>query len=323
MTGRRRGEFELIADLFAPLARSYPLAFGLTDDAAVLAPAPGEEIVVTADALIAGVHFPDDERADWVAQKALRVNLSDIAAMGARPHSYVLTIALPENLGEAWLERFVAGLAADQAAFGIVLIGGDTVSTSGPLALSITMFGLARSGQRLRRNGARPGDRVVVSGTVGDAALGLKVVTGAVAGAGRAFLAERYRLPTPRIALGQHLVGRASAALDVSDGLIADLGHICETSGVGARIEAARVPLSEPAAALVAERPEFFETVLTGGDDYELLFTVPPTVELEPLETAAGVGLSVIGGIVHGSGVVALDAEGHALDLARPGYSHR
>jgi len=323
MTGRRRGEFELIADLFAPLARSYPLAFGLTDDAAVLAPAPGEEIVVTADALIAGVHFPADERADWVAQKALRVNLSDIAAMGARPHSYVLTIALPETVGEPWLERFVAGLAADQAAFGIVLIGGDTVATSGPLALSITMFGLARSGQRLRRNGAKPGDRIVVSGTIGDAALGLKVVTGALPAAGRAFLAERYRLPTPRIALGQRLIGLATAALDVSDGLIADLGHICDTSGVGARVETARVPLSGPAAALVAERPEFLETALTGGDDYEFLFTVPPTIALDPVASAAGVALTVIGGIVPGGGVVALDAGGGALDLERPGYTHR
>jgi thiamine-monophosphate kinase len=323
MSGRRRGEFELIADLFAPLARSYPLAFGLTDDAAVLAPAPGEEIVVTADALIAGVHFPVDERADWIARKALRVNLSDIAAMGATPHSYVLTIALPEHLDEAWLERFVAGLAEDQAAFGIVLIGGDTVATSGPLALSITMFGIARTGQRLRRNGARPGDRIVVSGTIGDAALGLKVVMGTLTQAGLAFLAERYRLPTPRIALGQRLVGLATAALDVSDGLIADLEHICDTSGVGARVETARVPLSGPAAALVAGRPEFLETVLTGGDDYELLFTLPPTVALAPIESAAGVALTVIGGIVASGGVVALDADGRALDLKRPGYAHR
>ncbi|MSP52311.1 MAG: thiamine-phosphate kinase [Alphaproteobacteria bacterium] len=325
MTGpTRRGEFRLVADVFAPLASSYPLAFGLTDDAAVIASAPDEELVVTADALIAGVHFPTTERADLIARKALRVNLSDVAAMGGRPLSYVLTMALPEAVDEAWIELFAKGLKRDQDEFGVILIGGDTVATPGPLALSITMFGATPMGRRLRRNGARPGDTIVVSGTIGDGALGLKVALGEYEGrSDLAFLAERYRLPSPRVALGRKLIEVATAGLDVSDGLIADLGHICETSHVGARVEAARVPLSAPAASLLAENPDLLGTILGGGDDYELLFTVPPLTMLPPLVAAGGVALTPIGTIVDQRSVDVVDVHGRPLELGRAGYTHR
>ncbi|MDF2781719.1 MAG: thiL, partial [Geminicoccaceae bacterium] len=265
------GEFAFIAERLRPLAAGSPGALDLADDAALLDPPAGSELVLTKDAMVAGVHFlPDDPPGD-IARKLLRVNLSDLAAMGAAPLGYLLALIRPKATAEDWLAEFCRGLAEDQATFGIGLLGGDTVSTPGPLALSLTALGHVPRGAALRRGGAKPGDDIWASGTLGDAALGLKVLQGELeaAPAVGAQLVERYRLPQPRLALGQTLRGLASAALDVSDGLLADLGHILETSAVGAEIHAAALPLSPAARALPGVR----EAALAGGDDYELLFT--------------------------------------------------
>ncbi|MGH6719309.1 MAG: thiamine-phosphate kinase, partial [Alphaproteobacteria bacterium] len=249
-------EFEAIARLFAPLAAAEPGALGLADDAAVLAPPAGRHIVVTTDVIAAGVHFLADDPADLVARKLVRVNLSDLAAMGAEPWVYLLGLTLVRPVDRDWLAAFAAGLAVDQAAFGITLAGGDTTAHDGPTVLSLTALGTVAPGAALRRGTARDGDTVWVSGTLGDAALGLRVLRGEfprLAAASRDHLAARYRLPTPRLDLGRGLVGLAHAALDVSDGLLADLGHICVASGLGASIQVDRLPLSPAARAVGAD----------------------------------------------------------------------
>ena len=273
------GEFELIARYFAPLAAGNAGALGLKDDAGLVTPSPGCTQVVTTDTLVEGVHFLTADPARTVARKLLRVNLSDLAAMGARPLCYLLALSLSETAEAGWVEDFAAGLGADQQGFGVVLVGGDTTATPGPTNLTLTALGEVPSGEELRRSTARIGDSVYVSGTIGDAALGLRSLQGGLAGlaeAAAAALAERYRLPIPRVSLGSALRRLASAAIDVSDGLIADIGHVCEASGVAARLERARLPLSDAAAMAVAADPASFDLVLAGGDDYELAFTARP-----------------------------------------------
>lgn len=316
------GEFELIERLLKPLAVGHPAALGLADDAAVLAVAAGMELVVAKDAIVAGVHFLPDDPADLVAGKLLRVNLSDLAAMGAAPLAYLTALACPKDLPAGWLADFARGLARDQAAFGLGLIGGDTVSTPGPLVLTLTILGLVPAGQALRRIGARPGDHVMVSGTLGDGALGLRVLRGLAAlEEDVLYLGDRYRTPQPRVALGQALRGIASAAIDVSDGLLADLRHIARESGVGAVVEADRLPLSPAAAGL----PDARRSALTGGDDYELLVTIPPAHVAAALAAAAatGVPLTRIGQIDDRAGeVTVVTADRRPFPVERPGWTH-
>jgi thiamine-monophosphate kinase len=310
-------EFALIARHFAPLAGEGALALG--DDAALLDPPAGRSLVLAADAMIAGVHFLPDDPPETIGRKLLRVNLSDLAAMGAAPLGYLMTTAFPRDISDAWIARFAAGLAADQARFGLAVLGGDTVSTPGPLALSLTILGTVAPGAALRRNGARAGDEIWVSGTIGDGALGLLAARGDLADPD-GFLATRYRLPEPRVALGEALVGVARAAMDVSDGLVQDLGHLCRASGVSAEIEAARVPLS-PAARRhwPAERAR----VLTGGDDYELLFAAPPGAPVAEAAARAGIPATRIGRFTAGPpGVTVLDEAGAAIALPTGGWSH-
>ncbi|MGH6900683.1 MAG: thiamine-phosphate kinase, partial [Geminicoccaceae bacterium] len=239
------GEFAFIARRLRPLATAEG-ALGLADDAALLDPAPGRQLVLAKDAMVAGVHFLGDDPPAQIARKLLRVNLSDLAAMGAAPLGYLLALARSKEIADVWLGEFCAGLAADNAEFAIPLLGGDTVATPGPLTLSLTALGEVPKGAALLRGGARPGDDIWVSGTLGDAALGLEALQGKldVTGEARAYLIERYRLPRPRLALGQALRGTASAAIDISDGLIADLGHVLEVSEVGAELHADALPLS-------------------------------------------------------------------------------
>ncbi|MGE0669185.1 MAG: thiamine-phosphate kinase [Sphingomonadales bacterium] len=319
---RRLGEFELIGRLFAPLAG--PGGLGLEDDAALIEPPDGCDLVATKDMTVSGVHFLPDDPADLVARKLLRVNLSDLAAMGASPQGYLLGLSLPPEIGDDWLIAFAAGLARDQAEFGIALLGGDTTSTPGPLTLSLTALGVVSRGKILRRAGASPGDAVFVSGTIGDGALGLLALRGEVEDRD-GYLAGRYRLPVPRLALGGGLPGVASAGLDISDGLVADLGHLCAASGMGAIIEAARIPLSDSVRRLVEGRPALMASVLTGGDDYELVFSAPPSAvpAIETLSARAGVAVTRIGSIEEGEGVRVRDGEGRDITPEVPGFRHR
>ena len=318
-------EFQRIARFFAPLAA--PGGLGLLDDAALIDPPHGQQLVVTADAIVAGVHFLPEDPADLVARKLLRVNLSDLAAKGAEPLFYLMTLALPEACDERWLADFASGLAADQAEFGIRLLGGDSVATPGPASLSLTAIGGVPAGAAIRRRGARAGDLVCISGTIGDAALGLAGLTGRLPHAGAAAcaaLAGRYRLPQPRLALGLSLRGLAHAMIDVSDGLVADLGHVCAVSSVAARIEAARVPLSPAARDLLAGDPALLRLILAGGDDYELLFTVArdDLAAAEAAGRAIGLPVREIGRIEPGQGVRVTDAAGREIELAATGYRH-
>ena len=315
------GEFELIDRVLKPLARGYPGALDLTDDAALVDVPAGQQLVVAKDAIVADVHFLADDPPDLIAGKLLRVNLSDLAAMGAKPLGYLTALARPKDISDAWLRRFAAGLMVDQQRFGCHLLGGDTTSTHGPLTLSLTILGLVPTGQALLRSGARVGDEVWVSGTLGDAALGLRVLRGLAATEDETMaLVDRYRTPRPRLALGQALRGLATAAIDVSDGLVADLGHICETSRVAATIEVASLPLSRIARGIPGAR----EAALAGGDDYELLFTVPAArrAEVEALAAKFDHGLARIGRIEAGSGVRVIDLDGRERPLDRLGWRH-
>ncbi len=322
------GEFETIDRLFAPLAAGWPGAFDLKNDAATLALEPGEEAVLTLDTMTEGVHFLPGDPPEQVAQKLLRVNLSDLAAMGAVPSGYLLSLARPKTLPDSWLEAFVTGLRQDQEAYGIHLLGGDSTSIKGPLSLSATAIGRLPKGSALTRSGAQVGDLLFVSGSIGDAALGLKVLSGEVLGLEQAdadFLAQRYRLPQPRVQLGPRLRGIASACLDVSDGLAADAGHIARQSGLTLEIRAGEVPLSDAARKALEQEPSLLADILTGGDDYELLFTAPPEVRdrLPELAQAAGVPIREIGQAVEGAPEVrVLDAQGERLRLEKAGWTH-
>jgi len=323
----KSGEFERIARFFAPLTGEFPGAFGLTDDAAVMTPPAGREIVVTTDTIVAGVHFVGDEAPGLIASKLLRVNLSDLAAMGARPIAYTLSLALPDSIDDDWLAAFAAGLQGDQDIFHTTLAGGDSVSTPGALTLTVTALGTVETGKALRRSRALAGDLVYVSGTIGDGALGLLALRGELQGLcedDRSELIGRYRLPRPRIGLGQRLVGLASAAIDISDGLAADLMHILDASGVGAEIDATAVPLSNAARAALAGDGGLLEAVLTGGDDYELLFTAPPGYagKIAALASDLELPLTPIGAIGAGQGLRVAGAGGEALELSRKGWVH-
>jgi thiamine-monophosphate kinase len=329
----RPGEFELIARFFAPLAEGSPGALGLTDDAALIDLPSGHQVVATADMLVAGVHFFAGEPPADIASKSLRVNLSDLAAMGATPLGYLLSLALDETVDSDWLAAFADGLAADQAEFGIGLLGGDTVSTPGPLTVSVTALGAVATGRALRRGGAAAGDRIFVSGTIGDGALGVMLERGDIADVDDddgAWFRDRLRRPTPRLDLGPRLIGVASAAVDISDGLVADLGHVCEASGLAATIEAGAVPLSPAARRQVDNRPDLLKSLISGGDDFELLFAVPDgrKAAVEALSAELDLPLTAIGAMTAASssesaGPAVVHGPGGAIwTLESGGYRH-
>jgi thiamine-monophosphate kinase len=325
VTQQGLGEFGRIREFFAPLAG--PGGLGLKDDAALVDCAPGRQLVATVDAIVEGVHYLPDDPPDLVAKKLLRVNLSDLAAKGARPLYYLLVTALPARLGDDWVARFAAGLGDDQRRYGVALLGGDSVSTPGPAVLSLTALGDVAAGAEIRRSGARPGDRVWVSGTIGDAWLGLKVLRGdyaSLAAADREFFAARFHLPEPRVALGPRLAGLAHAMCDISDGLVADLGHICEASGVGATVSLPAVPLSAAARRLAETDPALPVNLVTGGDDYELLFTAPPGASeaVASLARELDLPLAAIGTIAEGAGVRLLNAADREIAVASGGWTH-
>lgn len=322
------GEDALIARYFRPLATN-PGAFHLDDDAATLK-LDGNDVVVTVDAIVEGVHFLPDDPPDTVARKALRVNLSDLAAKGAVPAGFVLALALRDS-DDAWLKPFAAALGEDAAQFACPLLGGDTVSTSGPLMVSVTAFGRVPPGKMIHRSDARPGERVMVTGTIGDAALGLAILRGGKVHAAasdkavRETLIGRYRVPQPRVAMAEIVRDHASAAMDVSDGLAGDLAKLCSVSGVSAVIDLESIPLSGAAQDLVSRGVVGLETLIAGGDDYEILCTLPED-RVEAFAQAArdaGVAVSSIGTVVAGSAVPKfIDADGREIALERLSYSH-
>lgn len=312
-------EFRLIDRVFSPATDHTLLAGG--DDAALLVPTPGTQLAISTDMLVEGVHFLPGTDAEALGHKVLAVNLSDLAAMGARPRWAFLAVSLPD-LDEPWCERFMAGFLALAGRFGVDLAGGDT--TRGPRNLCVTVVGECAPGAALRRDGARAGDDIHVSGVVGEAATGLQSRRRLLAADASDVEHCRRRLdrPEPRVSLGRALAGVAHAAIDVSDGLVADLGHICSRSGLGATLEWARLPHSSAMAALPA--PERMAAMLSGGDDYELIFTAPVTVREQVARIAAdcGVPLTRIGRMGVGSGVSVLDHHGRALALDRGGFDH-
>lgn len=336
-------EFDLIARYFRPLAAGFSGALGLADDAALLSIPPGQELVITKDAIVQGVHYLGDEDPALIAKKLLRVNLSDLAAKGARPLCYFLALAFPKTTQEAFIARFAEGLAEDQREFGMHLSGGDTVSTTGPAVFSLTALGTIPSGSMLTRAGAKAGDGIYVSGTLGDSALGLKILRhpdplslrhperseGSFSRSDHKivrcaqddeYLKERYFLPQPRLALGQALRGIAGACMDISDGLVQDAGHLARASNCKAAIDAKRLPISEAALRAMAANPQWGMDVLTGGDDYELLFTVSP--ENEPKLSAFGKGITRIGTMQPGSGVEIRDDNGQPMTFKKTGWRH-
>jgi len=319
-------EDRLIAHFFKPLA-THPGALGLSDDAAFLGPPPGCDLVLKADAIVGGVHFFPDDAADDVARKALRVNLSDLAAKGARPLGFLLSLVLPAETADEWLEKFAEGLRADAAQFGCPLFGGDTDRTPGPVTISIAMFGSVPEGTMVRRAGAKAGDRVYVSGTIGDAALGVQLRKGKnwkLSEPQRQHLLSRYFLPQPRNALAETVRTHASAAMDVSDGLVGDFAKLCRASGVAADIDVGRIPLSEPAKAVISANPTALESALTGGDDYEIVCSVPAdkSASFQSAAKTARVAVTEIGHIKAGEGARFLGSNGEALTFKRASFSH-
>ena len=333
MVKRRRatsGEDRLIDRYWRPLAK-HPGALGLSDDAAAIKPPAGCDLVLTADGIVAGVHFLPGDPADSIARKALRVNLSDLAAKGAQPIGFLLTLALPEH-DHKWLARFAGALGEDARRYRCSLLGGDTVRTSGPVTISVAAFGAVPHGKMLLRSGGKPGDRLVVSGTIGDASLGLLLLCDRettkrwrLDRAKRDHLEHRYRVPQPRTELAELILRHASAAMDISDGLAGDLAKLCRASGVAAEVAIERVPLSEAALAARAADASLIETILTGGDDYEILAAVPPgnLKTLLQQALAKGVAVTEIGKLTAGRGAPRLlDVNAKPIVLSRPSFSH-
>jgi thiamine-monophosphate kinase len=322
-------EERLIARYFRPLA-THPGALGLGDDAAVLTPPPDCDLVLTTDGVIAGVHFFPDDPPNTIGRKVLRMNLSDLAAKGAKPVGFLMSVALPAGIEENWLAAFAAGIGEDSKRYDCPLLGGDTDRTPGPISVSIAAFGNVPQGKMVRRSTAKPGDCVVVTGTIGDAALGvvLRKDTGLadrlrLNESMRAHLQQRYLLPEPRNALANAVSQYASAAMDVSDGLAGDLAKLCRASSVAAGVDVARVPLSDAARAALAIDPALLETVLSGGDDYEIVLTLSPEKLGAFQEAARAVGVATIeiGRVTAGEGA-SFVRDGNPLRLARPSYSH-
>ena len=323
----RPSEDELIARHLAPLAG--PGGLGLKDDAALLAPTPGHDLVLTVDAIVEGVHFLPGDPPETLAAKALGVNLSDLAAKGAVPSGFLMVLALPDGWTEEWLAAFCGALGSVAHETGCPLLGGDTTRAAGPLTISITAFGEVPADTMVRRTTARPGDLVCVTGSIGDAALGLSVLTGApwaasLGEAERAFLADRYRRPRPRLALAAALRTHASAAMDVSDGLAGDFAKLLRASGVTGTLDLDRIPLSPAAKAALATQPGLLDAVAGGGDDYEILFTLSPDhlVAMTRDAEALGLPITVVGEVRAGEAPPALRLDGAPHALAASSFQH-
>jgi thiamine-monophosphate kinase len=319
----QRDEFNIIAKYFAPLSSGFGESFGLTDDAALIDVPPGQQLVLTKDMLVAGVHFFADDAPDLIARKLLRVNISDLAGMGATPVAYMLGFGVPRDIDESWIKGFAEGLAQDQQEFSMTLMGGDSIATPHDLTLSLTAFGLVPAGKALTRSGARPGDTLYCTGTIGDGALGLAALKGDLADPD-GFLANRYLVPQPRSATGPLLQGIAHAAMDVSDGLMGDLSHIAKASGVSIRVERDSIPLSAAARDVLLQDGQYWDAIIGGGDDYELVFSAAPesAANITQIMQETGVTISRIGYCAVGEGVELLGPDGQVLPIGQAGYNH-
>ena len=325
-------EEELIQDYLMPLAAGFPGAFGLRDDCAAIKTPAGRELIVTTDALVSGIHFLPDETPENIAWRALAVNVSDLAAKGASPLCFLMALALPEAPESEWMMRFASALKEAQDHYSMHLIGGDTDRRAGvPLSVTITAMGTVPDGKMVRRSTARAGDRIFVSGTLGDAGLGLALRRNpdgrrswAIDKTDRQFLVDRYLRPTPRLELGPLLLEFATAAMDLSDGLAKDLERLVRTSGVGARIRLDLLPHSPAADRIFADHPDLALLPLNGGDDYEIVATIP-AAKAEAFEDAAleaGIAVTDIGEITKSLGLLIFDEDGVAVKLDKAGHDH-
>lgn len=325
-------EEDLIQRYLAPLAAAAPGAYGLKDDCATLRPAHGYDLVVTNDALVSGLHFLPDETPETIAWRALTVNISDLAGKGADPLYYVMALSFPDAPKDEWMMQFASGLKDAQDRYGVVLIGGDTDHRPGvALSITITAIGQVPEGRMVRRATAAVGDRIFVSGSLGDAGLGLLLRRNPdskrfpeLDREQRQYLLDRYLRPAARTELSELLIKRATAAMDISDGLAKDLGRMCKASGVGARVQVGQLPLSVAAQKAITAHPEFKELPINGGDDYEILATLPPkhAESFEEAALEAGISVTDIGEVVKGSGVELIGADGKPVTLAKTGYEH-
>jgi thiamine-monophosphate kinase len=331
------GEEAIVSQYLAPLAAGFPGALGLTDDCAVLSPAPGHDLVLKTDPVAAGIHFLPDDAPEDIAWKALAVNVSDLAAKAAVPRAYLMALSFPEAPTREWMRRFAEGLGAAQAAFGIHLAGGDTDRRPGPVTISITVLGEVPAGTMVRRGAARSGDILFVTGTLGTAALGLKLRLDA--GLASRFglsdieartAVDKYLRPAPRLALRPALAGYARAAMDLSDGLAKDLGRMCRASGCAAEVQIGRLPLASPVSRALKVYRAILSDIIGGGDDYELLIAVAPehADTFQAVATRAGEGASPafgvtrIGCMVGGTATRFIDACGSIFDPERDGWDH-
>jgi thiamine-monophosphate kinase len=323
-------EFDIITRHFAPIAGIGGLQ--LLDDAALIKPPPGHELVITADAIVADVHFFADDPADTIAQKALGVNLSDLAAKGADPLGFVLSLILPRHTDDAWIAAFATGLGAMAKQSNCPLLGGDTVIFPGPLTLSITAFGSVPEGTMVKRGQAQPGDRLFVTGTIGDAAIGLKARLAAHSGDAwplaedhLAFLNRRYLVPRPRNAIAAALRQHAHAAMDISDGFVGDLTKIIDLANLGADVNLDEIPHSVAARAAIRLDPAMLETALTGGDDYEVLAAVRADNAKAYISDCLAVGVQVteVGRVQDkGSPIRFVNSDGTAKTFVQGSYVH-
>ena len=313
-------EFDLIAQYFAPLSGSAGL--GLLDDAACVKARPGYDLIISKDVLVEGVHFFEGANPIDLAAKALGVNISDLAAKGAKPSAYFLGLTLPKTIEEGWIKGFAAGLQISQSGYGIELLGGDTTSINGPIVISVTALGYVAENTMIKRSGAQVDDDIYVTGTLGDAALGLRILLGEASHSN--YLVARYHRPQARHQVGQRLVGLASASADISDGLLADLGHVCKTSGVGAHIKQGKIPLSPSTETLLMENSSFADLVWSGGDDYEILFTSPQAnrLEIEQLRAEVTIPITRIGMVEKEMGVRLVDRSGNLVQVDEVGFQH-
>lgn len=319
-------EFDVIEQYLTPLANTRG-AFSLTDDAAVFTPRAGYEVVIAKDAIVEGVHFLSGTEPFDIARKLVRVNLSDIAAMGATPKYYLVSAALPKSVGKQWIQSFAAGLASEQKEFKISLLGGDTTSHYGSLVLSLTILGEAPKGKVIKRSGAKVGDSIYVSGTVGDAALGLKVVMKEIKLTDKtqeSYLTGRYHLPEPRLKLGRALRDTANAGIDISDGLLGDLQHVCVCSRVGAVIQKESIPVSGASKQVIDKQKKYWSSILSGGDDYELLFTAAQKDEkkIQKISESIGLRITKIGEVTSDKTLKLVDAKGKTFSFSDLGYRH-